>query len=118
MKTREEAKPERKRIELSAAKSREIVGIVLIVLAGLLAASLISHDPADPSFLRRAPGGNAVHNVIGSVGAQVSAAGFGFLGLTVLLLPLLLLVQGGRRLMKRPLVRVVFDAKRNHYLKP
>ncbi len=107
MKTREEAKPERKRIELSAAKSREIVGIVLIVLAGLLAASLISHDPADPSFLRRAPGGNAVHNVIGSVGAQVSAAGFGFLGLTVLLLPLLLLVQGGRRLMKRPLVRVV-----------
>ncbi|HSM51018.1 MAG TPA: DNA translocase FtsK 4TM domain-containing protein, partial [Thermoanaerobaculia bacterium] len=92
---------------LSAAKGREIAGVVAISLAILLAASLLSHLPSDPSFLHQSTAARAVRNEIGIVGAQVSAAGYGFLGVTSLLLPVLLAGYGVRRLRKRPPVRVV-----------
>ncbi len=94
-------------MELSAAKGREIVGFVSISLAALLAASLLSHLPSDPSFLHQSSAAREVRNQIGRFGAQVSAAGFGFLGITSLLLPLLLAGFGLRRLRKRPPLRVV-----------
>ncbi|MCZ7651378.1 MAG: DNA translocase FtsK 4TM domain-containing protein [Thermoanaerobaculia bacterium] len=107
MKASGEAKPDRGRVELSAAKGREIVGFVSISLAALLAASLLSHLPSDPSFLHQSSAAREVRNQIGRFGAQVSAAGFGFLGITSLLLPLLLAGFGLRRLRKRPPLRVV-----------
>jgi len=94
-------------VELSAAKGREIVGVVSASLALLLAASLLSHVPSDPSFLHQSTAAREVRNQIGLVGAQISAAGYGFLGVTSLLLPVLLAGYGVRRLRKRPLVRVV-----------
>lgn len=96
MKASGEAKPDRGRVELSAAKGREIVGFVSISLAALLAASLLSHLPSDPSFLHQSSAAREVRNQIGRFGAQVSAAGFGFLGITSLLLPLLLHRNPGR----------------------
>lgn len=96
------------RVEISPAKGNEIVGLVLAAAALLGAASLGSFRPDDPSFLHQTSGaGPAVRNWVGSVGAEVAAAGFGLLGCVSLLLPLLLGAAAWRRLRSKPRPKVV-----------
>ncbi len=98
-----EPRRELPRVEISADKGREIVGVVFAALAVICGASLASFSPSDPSFLRRVSGAASTHNWIGGFGAEIAAAGFGMLGVTCLLVPLLLAVAAWRRL--RPKVR-------------
>ncbi len=91
------------RVEISPDKGREIVGVLFAALAVICGASLASFDPADPSFLRQVSGAAPTHNWIGGFGAEIAAAGFGLLGVTCLLIPLLLAVAAWRRL--RPKLR-------------
>ena len=83
---------------LSSDKGNEIVALLLAFAVLLLAASLLSYHPLDPSVLHRVADENArTHNLIGPVGAQVAAVCFSFFGLTSLLLPVLLAVAAWRR---------------------
>ena len=91
------------RVEISPDKGREIVGVMFAALAVLCGASLASFHPTDPSFLRQVSGGAPVDNWIGGFGAEIAAAGFGLLGVTSLLIPLLLAAAAWRRL--RPKAR-------------
>ncbi len=91
------------RVEISPDKGREIVGVLFAALAVICGASLASYHPADSSFLRQVSGAPATRNWIGGFGAEIGAAGFGLLGVTCLLIPLLLAVAAWRRL--RPKVR-------------
>ena len=96
------------RPKLPPEKGREIVGLLLLTVAILLAASLASHSPSDPSFLHQPGAGvRGVRNWIGSFGAQLSALLFGFLGFAALTLPLGLAVGAWRRLRRTPPPRVV-----------
>jgi S-DNA-T family DNA segregation ATPase FtsK/SpoIIIE len=96
------------RVEISPAKGSEILGVVYAGLALLTGASLASFHPADPSFLRlsTAPGVGP-RNLIGAVGAEIAAAGFGLLGWAALGVPLVLALLALRRLSGRPRPRVV-----------
>ena len=98
-----EPRRELPRVEISPDKGREIVGVVFAALAVICGASLASFSPADPSFLRQISGAASTHNWIGGFGAEIAAAGFGMLGVTCLLVPLLLAVAAWRRL--RPRIR-------------
>ena len=91
------------RVEISPDKGREIVGVLFAALAVISGASLASFQPSDPSFLRQVSGAARTHNWIGGFGAEIAAAGFGLLGVTCLLIPVLLAVAAWRRL--RPKVR-------------
>jgi len=87
------------RARLSPEKGRELAGLLVGTTGLLLILAFASYDPRDPSLLHqtaRPPGG--VHNWIGPFGAEVSALGFGLLGLTAFLVPALLLVAAWRRL--------------------
>src|SRR5688500_7554806 len=87
--TETERLPKRPTPRLPAAKGHELLGLVLATGALLLAASLVSYHPADPSFLHELPPSRVrVHNWSGAVGAQVAALLLGLLGLSALLLPL------------------------------
>ena len=68
------------------------MGLVLAVVALLLLVALASYHPTDASFLHQTTAADAVRNLIGPVGSQIAAAGFGSLGLAVLLVPVLLAV--------------------------
>ena len=92
---------------LAREKGSELVGLSLLLLGLLLGASLVTYDPADPSFLHRISGGAEVANLIGPIGSEVAAAAFGFVGLTCLLVPVLLVLAAWRRLRPRPQNRVV-----------
>jgi S-DNA-T family DNA segregation ATPase FtsK/SpoIIIE len=93
---------------LSPEKGSEILGLLLLAAGIFLILSLGSHHPQDPSLLHRVPA-EEVHarNWIGAVGAQISAAAFGFFGLTCLLIPLFLLLAGWRRLRRSGARKVV-----------
>ncbi|MEO8198660.1 MAG: DNA translocase FtsK 4TM domain-containing protein, partial [Thermoanaerobaculia bacterium] len=93
-----EPRREMPRVEISPDKGREIVGVFFAALAVICGASLASFDPADPSFLRQISSAPHTHNWIGGFGAEIAAAGFGLLGVTCLLIPLLLAVAAWRRL--------------------
>jgi len=95
------------RVEISPDKGREIVGVLSAALAVICGASLASFDPADPSFLRQVSGDARTHNWIGGFGAEIAAAGFGLLGVTCLLIPLLLAVAAWRRLRPKARATVV-----------
>jgi len=95
------------RVGISPDKGREIVGVLFAALAVICGSSLASFDPADPSFLRQISGRAPTHNWIGGFGAEVAAAGFGLLGLTCLLIPLLLAVAAWRRLRPKARPKVV-----------
>ncbi|QQR73618.1 MAG: DNA translocase FtsK [Holophagales bacterium] len=97
-----EPRPTPARVEISPAKGREIVGIVLGALGLLLAGSFLSHVPTDPSLLF-AGGSDRTRNLIGAVGANLSATGFGFFGIACLLFPVLLLAAAWQRV--RPTLR-------------
>ena len=62
--------------------------------------------PDDPSILYQVSTETPTRNWIGPVGAELSALGFGFLGLAAFLIPLLLAVAAWRRLRRQhgPLV--------------
>ncbi len=104
-----EPRPGAARVEISPAKGSEILGVVYAGLALLLGGSLASYHPADPSFLHQSstPPVDGIGNVIGTVGAEIAAAGFGLLGWVSLLVPLLLAVLAWRRLRVRPRPKVV-----------
>ena len=67
----------------------EIVGILLIALAGCLLLGLVSYDPADPSFFSYSSSKvNGIHNWIGVVGAYASSFLFQAVGFSSFLIPL------------------------------
>ena len=108
------ANPERDRPTLSPEKGREVVGLVLVGIALLLVLSLGTYHPFDRSLFHTSTFAGASgdsptrpHNLIGPLGAEAAAAGFEFLGLTCLLIPLFLLVAGWRRLRRKDAKRVV-----------
>jgi DNA segregation ATPase FtsK/SpoIIIE, S-DNA-T family len=89
-------------VRLPPAKGSELLGLLLATAALLLAASLGSYHPADPSFLHELPErGAPIHNWAGMVGAQLAALLLGLVGLTALLLPLALWVPAWRLLRRR-----------------
>jgi S-DNA-T family DNA segregation ATPase FtsK/SpoIIIE len=83
---------------LPPGKGTELLGILAILAATLLGASFLSYHADDSSVLHQSSESSAIRNWIGPVGAELSALGFGLLGLAALLLPFLLIVFGWRRL--------------------
>jgi S-DNA-T family DNA segregation ATPase FtsK/SpoIIIE len=79
-------------------KGRELVGLSLGAVAILIAASLASHHPGDPSFLHQVPDPARPENWMGSFGAQLSALLLGLFGLASFLLPVGLAVPSWRLL--------------------
>jgi len=84
----------------------EAIGVVLLLLGVLIALSLVSHDPADPSLFSHSTGEAAAPlapaNWIGGVGASLSAALYAAVGFAAWAIPLLLLYWGWRRFWQRP----------------
>ncbi len=83
---------------LSPEKTNELLGVFLSTLVVLLALSLVSFHPADPSFFQQTPDDMKTHNLVGPFGAQVSAFAYQLFGLTALLFPVILGVVAWRRL--------------------
>ena len=81
---------------LPAGKSVELIGLLLLALGALLLLSLLSYQPSDPSFMRSGANSGETENLIGPVGAQVAAAGYGVLGLAVVAVALAVLALGYR----------------------
>ena len=81
---------------LPAGKSVELIGLLLLALGALLLLSLLSYQPSDPSFMRSGANSGETENLIGPVGAQVAAAGYGLLGLAVVAVALAVLALGYR----------------------
>ena len=94
-----------------AGRGNEILAILFIALGLLLALCLISAAfyPNDPSW--NSAGQAETQNWAGSIGANVAAIGFQFIGLAAFLLPLLLFAAAWRRFhtasIHRPWARVV-----------
>ncbi len=76
----------------------EMVAVGLIFGSILIAASLLSHSPIDPSPLHASTLREAPVNLVGPLGAALSAVLYGLFGVVVLILPLLGLVLGWRLL--------------------
>src|ERR1044071_1136296 len=94
-----------------AGRSNEILAILFIALGLLLALCLIfaAFYPPDPSW--NSAGQSETHNWAGSIGANVAATAFQFIGLAAYLLPLLLFAAAWRRFhvsnVHRPWTRIV-----------
>ena len=73
------SKPARPR--LPPAKGAELTGIALLLLALLLGLSFLTYHPEDPSLLFELSRGSELHNLVGPIGAQLSAVAFGLIGL-------------------------------------
>jgi S-DNA-T family DNA segregation ATPase FtsK/SpoIIIE len=71
------------------------------VIGLLLAVSLLSYHPDDPSWWHESSQPSAVRNLIGRIGSQVAATGFGLFGVAVLVAPLLVLGAAWRGLRHR-----------------
>src|SRR5215208_6196591 len=80
-----------------AGRSNEILAILFIALGLLLALCLVSAAfyPNDPSW--NSAGQSETQNWAGSIGANVAAIAFQFIGLAAFLLPLLLFAAAWRR---------------------
>lgn len=91
------------------SRRNEIIAIALFAIAALFALSLASYHPNDASW--NAAGQSEVHNLVGTIGANVSAALLQAVGLAAYLLPVLLFAAAWRRFRTRrihaPLSRVV-----------
>ena len=76
----------------------ELIGFAGIVVAVLLALSLLSYSPGDPSFnvAAASPAGGTVRNWIGPFGAHLADLMFQLCGYTAFLLPVALFVVGMR----------------------
>lgn len=81
----------------------------LLALGGslLLAASLLSYHPKDPSWFYRDSAALETRNWVGPVGAEVSAFLFRLFGGSVLLWPVLLAIWSAKGLRRQPRTRVV-----------
>lgn len=77
---------------------RETLGVGLLLAAVLLAVALLSHSPLDPSPLHVSSLRQNPHNLVGWLGATLSAVSLGIVGLPSILLPFLLAVLGWRQL--------------------
>ena len=86
---------------LPAGKSGELIGLLLLAVGALLLLSLLSYQPSDPSFMRSGVDAAPTANLIGPVGAQVAAAGYGLLGFAVVAVALAVLGLGYRLLRAR-----------------
>jgi DNA segregation ATPase FtsK/SpoIIIE-like protein len=80
---------------------RELMGILCLVAFLAVVLSLATFDPADPSWNTASPA-DPPHNAIGRVGASVADLGYQSFGLSIWLLPAVLLVAGWRSLKLRP----------------
>src|SRR5829696_7637844 len=103
---------ERPRVILPrAGRGNEILAILFLALGLLLALCLISAAfyPNDPSW--NSAGQTETQNWAGSIGANVAATAFQFIGLAAYLLPLLLFAAAWRRFhtptIHRPWMRIV-----------
>ncbi|HLE83592.1 MAG TPA: DNA translocase FtsK 4TM domain-containing protein, partial [Thermoanaerobaculia bacterium] len=88
-------------LKLPPGKGEELAGIVLLTVSALLAASLVSFHPGDPSLFHASSEPSPVRNLAGQVGAHAAAVAFGLLGLAALLLPVFLGVAGWRLVRRR-----------------
>ena len=94
-----------------AGRGNEILAILFLAFGALLALCLISAAfyPNDPSW--NSAGQAATQNWAGSIGANVAATAFQFIGLAAYLLPLLLFAAAWRRFhpttIHRPIMRIV-----------
>ena len=80
---------------------REVIGLLCLVASIALVLSLITFDPADPSWNTASPA-DPPHNAIGRVGASIADFGYQSFGLSLWLLPFVLLIAGWRSLRLRP----------------
>jgi DNA segregation ATPase FtsK/SpoIIIE, S-DNA-T family len=83
----------------------EAIGVLLLLAGVLIALSLLSHDPADPSLFSHSTGEAAVAaapaNWIGGFGSSLSAALYAAVGFAAWAIPVLLLYTGWRRFWQR-----------------
>ena len=84
-----------------------MLGILILVLALLLGASLVTYNPTDPSLMHQTSSGVEVTNLVGPLGANIAAATFEVFGLPALLLPVLLVGTAWQRLKGRNGSKVV-----------
>ena len=98
-----------KTLRLTSAPTRsrrlnEILGMIVLVAAGLFLLALASYTPTDPSF--DTVGGYALgrpaHNLIGLLGAWIADANLQVLGVAAFFLPLVLIRLGVCWLRSRP----------------
>ncbi|MEN8163129.1 MAG: DNA translocase FtsK 4TM domain-containing protein, partial [Acidobacteriota bacterium] len=73
---------------------REIAAVALILGAILMAVALISHHPLDPSPFRTQTAHDTPLNLVGWLGASLSASLLGVFGVSAVLLPLLAAILG------------------------
>jgi S-DNA-T family DNA segregation ATPase FtsK/SpoIIIE len=98
----------RTRPTISPEKGNELLGLLLLAFGVILAFSLVTYHPGDPSVFHKAADTQIrSRNWVGPAGAHASAVAFSFLGLTCFLIPLFLLVAGWRRLRGGGAVKVV-----------
>ena len=83
---------------LAPGKSRELFGLLLACGGLILALTVVTYYPHDPSLLYRASDDASTRNLIGPLGAHLAALGFGLFGLTILATPVLMLAAGVRRM--------------------
>ncbi len=104
------ASPTRKqlpRLKLPAEKGSEIAGMLLSAVVALMAGSLLSYHPGDPSLLHQAAEeGARTRNLVGPAGANLAALTFAFLGLVAFLVPVFLGVLAWRRLARHEAEKV------------
>ena len=80
---------------------RELIGILCLVAFLAVVLSLATFDPADPAWNTASPA-DPPHNAIGRVGAVAADFGYQSFGLSIWLLPAVLLIAGWRSLRLRP----------------
>ncbi|MBA3441390.1 MAG: DNA translocase FtsK [Pyrinomonadaceae bacterium] len=76
-------------------RRNEIVAIALFAASLLVALALVSYNPNDPSW--NSAGQDEIHNLVGTIGANIAAALFQTFGLAAALVPVLLIVTAWRR---------------------
>ncbi|QMV19247.1 DNA translocase FtsK [Granulicella sp. 5B5] len=95
------------RLSIAPTRNRrlnEMLGLVVIVVAGLLLLSLLTYTPSDPSLdsVSSVAGPHAVHNWAGAFGAYLSDLLLQSLGIAVAFIPVVLLSIGISWLRSRP----------------
>ena len=92
---------------LSEKKGRELLGLLLLSVGLLLMVCLGTYHPTDPSLFHEAPENSPTRNLVGPVGAHISALLFSLFGLPILSIPIVLLALAWRRLRNQEIPRVV-----------
>jgi S-DNA-T family DNA segregation ATPase FtsK/SpoIIIE len=82
-------------------RGHELVGLLMIFGALLLAMSLLSYTPSDLSFLTHDSAQSVSRNLVGRFGATIADVAFQLLGLASWFLVVPLATSGWRRLFKR-----------------